>query len=224
MAGGAGVATENGSIYFLSPEKLDTSDPENEPAEDQANLYLAEPGSSPRFVATIDTSEGKPGPPPPLHPVADPGLVSGLGGASSVAVDQSNGDIYAVETETEDLARFTSAGAADNFSVPGGSNKITIEPGAAGRSEVAVDNAPGSPFQGDFYVKSGFASIAVFAPTGEQLRIRRRRRIRRLRGGSRSVERRRLPVRVGSKESCGNSNRSPVRNRSAQRAMSKPAS
>jgi hypothetical protein len=51
FAAGAGVAAESGSVYFLSPETLDGS---SHGVADEANLYLAEPGQAPRFVATVD--------------------------------------------------------------------------------------------------------------------------------------------------------------------------
>jgi hypothetical protein len=51
FAGGAGVASGDGTVYFLSPEKLDggSNGTLNEP-----NLYAAAPGSSPKFVATLE--------------------------------------------------------------------------------------------------------------------------------------------------------------------------
>ncbi len=50
IGGGGGVAASSGAVYFLSPEQLDgTAGTANQP-----NLYLAEPGGSPRFVATLE--------------------------------------------------------------------------------------------------------------------------------------------------------------------------
>jgi hypothetical protein len=49
FAGGAGVARGTGTVYFLSPEKLDDSGTLNQP-----NLYVATPGGTPRRVATIE--------------------------------------------------------------------------------------------------------------------------------------------------------------------------
>ena len=66
FAGGSGIASESGAVYFVSPELLDG--PSNG-VQDQANLYVAAPGGEPAFVATIDTSVGKPPPPPPSQPV-----------------------------------------------------------------------------------------------------------------------------------------------------------
>jgi hypothetical protein len=50
LAGGAGVASADGSVYFLSPEELGGGGEENE-----ANLYIARPPSfSPEPVRTLD--------------------------------------------------------------------------------------------------------------------------------------------------------------------------
>lgn len=49
LAGGAGVASQDGSIYFLSPEKLDGNG-----TPDAPNLFVARPGGSPHFVATLE--------------------------------------------------------------------------------------------------------------------------------------------------------------------------
>jgi hypothetical protein len=51
FAGGAGVASGNGAgaAYFLSPEKLDGSG-----VLDAPNLFVARPGSSPQFIATLE--------------------------------------------------------------------------------------------------------------------------------------------------------------------------
>jgi sugar lactone lactonase YvrE len=51
FAGGAGVAAQSGAVFFLSPEKLDGS---SNGIADEPNLYVAEVGRPPRFVATID--------------------------------------------------------------------------------------------------------------------------------------------------------------------------
>ncbi len=49
IGGGGGVAEGNGSIYFLSPEQLEAG----KGTQNQPNLYLAAPGSAPRFIATL---------------------------------------------------------------------------------------------------------------------------------------------------------------------------
>jgi hypothetical protein len=49
FAGGAGVASGDGTVYFLSPEELDGSG-----TQDAPNLFVALPGGSPQFVATLE--------------------------------------------------------------------------------------------------------------------------------------------------------------------------
>ncbi len=49
LAGGAGVSSGDGTVFFLSPEKLDGSGTLNAP-----NLFVARPGSAPKFVTTIE--------------------------------------------------------------------------------------------------------------------------------------------------------------------------
>jgi Fibronectin type III domain len=81
IAGGGGVASGDGTLFFFSPEVLDTSDPQHQPVQDQANLYVSTPGAAPQFVATVDSSIGKPGPPPlpaPYVPIDNPAVVHGV--------------------------------------------------------------------------------------------------------------------------------------------------
>ena len=111
LAGGAGVAGD-GTVYFLSPELLaGAGNGTAEPAEP----LRGPAGVAAEFVATIDSSVGKPPPPPPNHPVVNAALVTGLSSPESLAVDQSTGDLYVSERGNNSVARYTSAGAADNF-------------------------------------------------------------------------------------------------------------
>ncbi len=55
--GGGGVASGTGTIFFLSPEKLDGS---GNGVQNAPNLYVADPGSTPRFVATLESSSNAP--------------------------------------------------------------------------------------------------------------------------------------------------------------------
>ena len=61
-AGGAGVASGDGTVYFMSPEKLDGS---GNGTQNQVNLYVVKPGGAPHFVGEADSSIGKPPPQPP---------------------------------------------------------------------------------------------------------------------------------------------------------------
>jgi hypothetical protein len=51
IGGGGGVAADNGTVYFLSPELLAGA---GKGVADQPNLYAAAPGSAPVFVATLE--------------------------------------------------------------------------------------------------------------------------------------------------------------------------
>ena len=175
LAGGAGVASQSGTIYFLSPEKLAGA---SDGIQDQPNLYVVQPGGAPQFVATIDSSLTKPPPIPPKHP-ANPGFITGLTSPEGITVDQETGDIYVIErgeifsNGDDQILRFNSSGAGKLFSAgPGaGSNRIS-QPGLNYfyfGGGIAVDNSPGSPIAGAFYVRSGFGTVAVYARSGAKL-------------------------------------------------------
>jgi hypothetical protein len=94
FAGGAGVASEVGTFYFLSPEELDLSTAGNLPVHNQANLYVVKPGEPPHFVATLDSSIGKPSPQPPKHQLSEANFVTGLSGPEAMTIDQTTHDLY----------------------------------------------------------------------------------------------------------------------------------
>ena len=70
FADGAGVASGNGTLYFVSPEQLDGS----AGTAGEANLYVVAPEATPhpRFVATIDSSLAN-----PSSTVDDPAVLHG---------------------------------------------------------------------------------------------------------------------------------------------------
>ncbi len=86
IGGGGGIGTTSGSIYFLSPELLDG--PANGSAN-QPNLYLAGPGVTPRFIATLEAD--------------NPLVIDSVGKAE--AFNYSNFQV----TQNGDFAAFTSA-------------------------------------------------------------------------------------------------------------------
>jgi hypothetical protein len=49
IAGGAGVASDDGTVFFFTPEVLDSAGTANQP-----NLYVVHPGEGPEFVATLE--------------------------------------------------------------------------------------------------------------------------------------------------------------------------
>ncbi len=167
LAGGAGVAAD-GTAYFLSPQLLDGGKGE----ADAVNLYVVRPGeTTPTFLATLD------GPalveePPPAHPVANSELVTGLTGPESLAVDQSNGDIYVQETGSNSISRYTGAGAPDNFTEGpnSGTNEITGQE-FYGESigQIAVDSSEGL-MDGNLYSTAVFGgAVNVYSRPGALL-------------------------------------------------------
>jgi hypothetical protein len=167
FAGGGGVASGTGTLYFLSTELLDGA-AEAEGEADQPNLYLTKPDSDPEFVATIDTSATKALPAPPAHKVAKADFLTGLERAESLAVDQNSGDVYVAEAESGEVSRWTPSGAPDDFSSLG-SNRIGGQNlGGLGEGQVAVDSSS-SPFEGDVYVTTNAGSVKIFTGNGEQI-------------------------------------------------------
>ena len=170
FAGGAGVASGDGTFYFLSPEKLDiTGPPQHQPIQDEPNLYVVQPNAHPRFVATIDSSLVKPT--PLVRALTNPNLAGAIASPEAITVDQSNGDIYVNSAGSEKVFRFDSAGAPHNFTTgPGaGTNglPVSLSPGGS-ETQVAVDNSSG-PLTGDVYVASYGSPIKIFAPNGSPL-------------------------------------------------------
>jgi len=165
FAGGAGLASQSGTFYFASPELLDGADGE----ENQANLYVVEDSEVPRFVATMDTSVGKPGTPPPSRPVAKPEFISGLSGPESLAVNQLTGDVYVAESDIGVVSRYTSAGTPHPFTAGPGAltNRLPGQNlGGTGENGLGVDGHVGSPFEGHLYVTSNSSTVRVYADSG----------------------------------------------------------
>jgi hypothetical protein len=166
FAGGAGLASEEGSFYFISPELLDGSSGE----EDLVNLYLVKPGQAPHFVAVMDSGVGKTTP-PPSRPVVDTEFISGLNSPEALAVDQSNGDVYVAEFGDQTVSRFKANGEPHNFTAgpDAGTNEMTgLSLGFSGPTQIAVDNHGGSPLEGAIYVTDS-GDVSVFSSNGKKL-------------------------------------------------------
>jgi hypothetical protein len=163
FAGGAGLASDSGTFYFLSPELLDGSNGD----PNQANLYVVDAGQAPEFVATIDTSVGKPGPPHWTHKLNDADFTgSNLESPESLAVDQGTGDLYVME-KADVVSRFDSSGAPKSFTATG-TNKVGDFNYPEGEStEVAFDNS-GGPFDGNLFVTQFQGRIRTYNREGEQ--------------------------------------------------------
>lgn len=112
IGGAGGVAADAGTTYFLSPELLDgTSEPEDGSA-DQPNLYRYEPGSSPRFIATLDSSAT--GPAELLEEHRFKKFFSFTTRPEFVAVDNSggpsDGDVYVADTSENKIRKYDADG------------------------------------------------------------------------------------------------------------------
>jgi hypothetical protein len=94
------------------------------------------------------------------------------GNPQALTVDQSNGDVYAIDTTgtSDALHRYDSSGTPKNFTAgpDAGTNTLTglsfDEPSAA---QVAIDNS-GGPSDGDIYVAE-FGGVAIFSNSGEPI-------------------------------------------------------
>jgi hypothetical protein len=168
FAGGGGVASGDGTFYFISPEQLDGT--ANTSIKDQPNLYVTRPGwSAPKYVGLLDNSLTKPPPEPPRHPVVTKTFGGSHNQVGAIAVDLETEDVYV--SEAGRIARFTAQGGPDLFTAGPGlnTNKIGVGTGGPSEATIAVDNAPGSPFRGDFYTRDGTQQINVYARTGAYL-------------------------------------------------------
>jgi hypothetical protein len=157
IAGGGGVAATSGSIYFLSPELLDGA---SNGVQDAPNLYVSEPGGTPRFVATLESSANAP---LPLaeHPFQRYfGSFEKPGGA---AIDPVNGDVYVLDISGSTggaVQKFDSTGHAvtsfgDHGKLTGANTpaETIIEYGLIGLpTQIAVDDDPASPSYRDIYI------------------------------------------------------------------------
>jgi hypothetical protein len=178
IGGGGGVAAENGTIYFLSPEKLDGSGVAGAP-----NLFRAQPGGDPEFVTTLESSANE-----PLQPASH--VLSHSFGSfvnpEGAAIDPVDGSTYildtalTVQTPGAYVQKFDAGGQVDTTFGNGGKvdGKAEGEPflafgnGALGGLPVgvpigiAVDAAPGSPNYRDLWVPDLSSGVFRFSPSG----------------------------------------------------------
>ena len=175
IAGGGGIARDEGSIYFLSPELLDG--PANG-VEGAPNLYRAAPGQTPALVATLESELTGPAAEFGHEYLRSQGLLTN---PQSVAVDDSNGDLYVLDLGTKTVRRFDSSGDPVPFSAARAyvqGNQLTGTPNGdfafnspTGEHQIAVDSS-GGPTDGYVYVTDtnapdGNGVVDVFDSTGE---------------------------------------------------------
>ncbi len=99
------------------------------------------------------------------------GSLGNLGGSfgpiGGLAVDESTGDVYVLDVESQSMDKFNSLGEPAEFSGMG-TDSISV-PGARfgshGQSQLAVDNSSG-PAKGDIYAATGFEEIRIYGRDG----------------------------------------------------------
>ena len=109
VGGDGGVASGDGTVYFLSPELLDGL---GEGVQNAPNLYVSRPGEAPRFVSTLESSlSGELQVPTGHSPRRNFGFFSG---GQYVAVDNSggpsDGDVYVADTQTGVVLKYDHSG------------------------------------------------------------------------------------------------------------------
>jgi sugar lactone lactonase YvrE len=171
IGGGGGVAPDDGAVYFLSPEALEPGSGENQPIPNAPNLYVAEPGGQPHFIRALESSATTP---IPLvsHPFRR--NFGAFNNPVGVEFDHSTGDMYVLDDgdgsseHPAQVGKFNSSGQlqtsfATNGQLPvGGAIAFLNLP-----SSLAVDNAPGSPNQGDLFVPLPFEfAVKAYTPEG----------------------------------------------------------
>jgi hypothetical protein len=187
VAVGGGVASGDGTIYFLSPENL-TNQPScgipcagGEPVPNAPNLYVSRPAHAPHFVATLESSANAPLP-PTIHPFARE--FGSFSNGAGVAIDHATGDIYVLDINSGTVQKFDSSGHPVRSFGNEGTLSVTGMLGARNLpTQIAVDNScslhqpplTGSaceafdPSNDDLYVPLILnGEVAVFDPSGSQ--------------------------------------------------------
>jgi sugar lactone lactonase YvrE len=112
VGGGGGVAAQSGAIFFLSPELLDGTGEPEDGKENQPNLYRYQTGSSPQFVATLDSIATAPNEPVVEHRLEK--FINPTPKPEYVAVDNSggpsDGDVYVADTSENKIRKYDSNG------------------------------------------------------------------------------------------------------------------
>ena len=158
-----------------SSHRRSSTDPETG-CKNAPNLYAAKAGSTPQFVATLESSSNA------QLPLVNHPFVRSFGTLSNptgVAVDHSTGAIYVLDAGTQigqgNVYKFNPPGIPDlSF---GKNGKIGVS-GMLGffdwPTQIAIDNDPSSPSHGDIYVpeidsEQGQFNIEKYSSTGEHL-------------------------------------------------------
>ncbi|HVC06923.1 MAG TPA: hypothetical protein VND98_04985 [Solirubrobacterales bacterium] len=110
IGGGGGVASADGSVYFLSPELLAGTEEPEDGTRNAPNLYVVRPGDGylPHFVTTLESALTKPHP-PKLRRAFDHDF-GAFARATALAVDHSSGDFYILDAGANRVEKFDSSG------------------------------------------------------------------------------------------------------------------
>jgi hypothetical protein len=100
-----------------------------------------------------------------VHPLV--GSFGSFSHVSGVAVDQSSGDVYVLDSETSSISKFDGAGAPVDFSSSGTNTIAKVASSGNGESEIAVDSSSG-PDAGDIYVADNHV-VEIYSPAGDKL-------------------------------------------------------
>ena len=176
IGGGGGVAARDGSIYFLSPERLDGS---SNGVQNAPNLYLAQPADhySPRYVTTLESLLNSPQPPRLQH-IFRENLALSFSNATALAVEHSSGDLYVLDSGTGMVEKFNAESNPVKFTAGSGKGTNQLD----GSETPAGSFAPSyggfifptqlglNQSNGDFYVPdTSHNVIDRFTASGEYL-------------------------------------------------------
>lgn len=171
IGGGAGVAPDDGSVYFLSPEALEPGSGENQPIPNAPNLYVVLPGGRPHFIRALESSATAPIP-SGSHPFRR--YFGPFTNPDGVEIDHSTGDVYVLDggdlgEHPGQVGKYNSSGQLQtSFAVNGQLPISGNVPPFNLPSSIAVDNAPGSPNQGDLFVPwTTEFTVKVYTSSGE---------------------------------------------------------
>jgi hypothetical protein len=173
IGGGGGVASEDGSVYFLSPEALEPGSGENQPIPNAPNLYVAKPGGKPHFIRALESAATTPLP-VGAHPFRR--NIGPFNNPVAPAIDHSTGDIYVLDLgdgsgeHPSQIGKYNSSGQLQTGFATNGQLLVSGTAAAFGLTlpdGIAVDNAPGSPNQEDLFVPNLLEErVKAFTPSG----------------------------------------------------------
>jgi hypothetical protein len=94
--------------------------------------------------------------------------VGAFGGIESIAVDQTDGDVYVFDAGNRALYKFDAAGHPLDFAATGTNAIESIDGAGSGEIQVAVDSSPG-PNKGDIYIAENVSTVKIYNVEGDYL-------------------------------------------------------